>query len=305
MVEDATPKVAWVSYLSRNFVSMIQSMTGFGKAIGQFAGKKITVEIRSLNSKGLDLNARIASLFREKELDIRKIVGAALNRGKVDINIYAEVTGIESASSINMELAKAYLEQLTVLEREAATKGDLIAAVMRMPDVMSSGKTEMSDEEWMFLKGLLHEAIAALLEFRTQEGASIAVDYEERLASIEDAMKGIEPHEGARLDAVRERLMKGLEGVEVDSNRFEQEVVFYIEKLDINEEKVRLANHIKYFRETMQKENTGKKLGFIAQEIGREINTVGSKSNYAPMQQYVVQMKDELEKIKEQIGNTL
>ena len=305
MVEDATPKVAWVSYLSRNFVSMIQSMTGFGKAIGQFAGKKITVEIRSLNSKGLDLNARIASLFREKELDIRKIVGAALNRGKVDINIYAEVTGIESASSINMELAKAYLEQLTVLEREAATKGDLIAAVMRMPDVMSSGKTEMSDEEWIFLKGLLHEAIAALLEFRTQEGASIAVDYEERLASIEDAMKGIEPHEGARLDAVRERLMKGLEGVEVDSNRFEQEVVFYIEKLDINEEKVRLANHIKYFRETMQKENTGKKLGFIAQEIGREINTVGSKSNYAPMQQYVVQMKDELEKIKEQIGNTL
>jgi uncharacterized protein (TIGR00255 family) len=284
---------------------MIQSMTGFGKAIGQFSGKKITVEIRSLNSKGLDLNARIASLFREKELDIRKIVGAALNRGKVDINIYAEVTGIESASSINMELAKAYLEQLTVLEREAATKGDLIAAVMRMPDVMSSGKSEMSKEEWAFLKDLLHEAIAALVEFRTQEGASIAVDYEERLASIEDAMKGIEPHEGARLDAVRERLMKGLEGIEVDSNRFEQEVVFYIEKLDINEEKVRLANHIKYFRETMQKENTGKKLGFIAQEIGREINTVGSKSNYAPMQQYVVQMKDELEKIKEQIGNTL
>ena len=284
---------------------MIQSMTGFGKAIGQFAGKKITVEIRSLNSKWLDLNARIASLFREKELDIRKIVGAALNRGKVDINIYAEVTGIESASSINMELAKAYLEQLTVLEREAATKGDLIAAVMRMPDVMSSGKSEMSEEEWAFLKGLLHEAIAALVEFRTQEGASIAVDYEERLASIEDAMKGIEPHEGARLDAVRERLMKGLEGIEVDSNRFEQEVVFYIEKLDINEEKVRLANHIKYFRETMQKENTGKKLGFIAQEIGREINTVGSKSNYAPMQQYVVKMKDELEKIKEQIGNTL
>jgi uncharacterized protein (TIGR00255 family) len=284
---------------------MIQSMTGFGKAIGQFSGKKITVEIRSLNSKGLDLNARIASLFREKELDIRKIVGAALNRGKVDINIYAEVTGIESASSINMELAKAYLEQLTVLEREAATKGDLIAAVMRMPDVMSSGKSEMSKEEWAFLKDLLHEAIAALVEFRTQEGASIAVDYEERLASIEDAMKGIEPHEGARLDAVRERLMKGLEGIEVDSNRFEQEVVFYIEKLDINEEKVRLANHIKYFRETMQKENTGKKLGFITQEIGREINTVGSKSNYAPMQQYVVQMKDELEKIKEQIGNTL
>ena len=189
---------------------MIQSMTGFGKAIGQFAGKKITVEIRSLNSKGLDLNARIASLFREKELDIRKIVGAALNRGKVDINIYAEVTGIESASSINMELAKAYLEQLTVLEREAATKGDLIAAVMRMPDVMSSGKSEMSEEEWAFLKGLLHEAIAALVEFRTQEGASIAVDYEERLASIEDAMKGIEPHEGARLDAVRELLMNGL-----------------------------------------------------------------------------------------------
>jgi uncharacterized protein (TIGR00255 family) len=143
------------------------------------------------------------------------------------------------------------------------------------------------------------------VEFRIQEGDSIAVDYEERLASIEDAMKGIEPHESARLEAVRERLMKGLEGIEVDSNRFEQEVVFYIEKLDINEEKVRLANHIKYFRETMHGENTGKKLGFIAQEIGREINTLGSKSNYAPMQQYVVQMKDELEKIKEQIGNTL
>ena len=284
---------------------MIQSMTGFGKAIGQITGKKITVEIRSLNSKGLDLNARIASLFREKELDIRKIVGSALNRGKVDINIYAEVTGIESASSINMELAKAYLEQLTILEREAATKGDLIAAVMRMPDVMNSGKSEMSEEEWAFLKSLLEEAVKALLEFRTQEGASIAIDYEERLASIEAAMKGIEPHESARLDAVRERLMKGLEGVEVDSNRFEQEVVFYIEKLDINEEKVRLANHIKYFRETMEGTNTGKKLGFIAQELGREINTLGSNSNYAPMQQYVVQMKDELEKIKEQIGNTL
>lgn len=284
---------------------MMQSMTGFGKAIGQVSGKKITVEIRSLNSKGLDLNARVASIFREKELDLRKIVGAALKRGKIDINVYAEVTGIESAASINMDLAKAYLAQLTELEKVAGTSSDLVAAVMRMPDVMSSGREELNKEEWTYLQGLVAEALEKLVSFRLQEGASIATDYEERLVAIEEAMKGIEPHESARLDAVRERLNKGLEGVDVDSNRFEQEVIFYIEKLDINEEKVRLKNHIKYFRETMNEEGSGKKLGFIAQEIGREINTLGSKSNYAPMQQYVVQMKDELEKIKEQVGNTL
>lgn len=284
---------------------MMQSMTGFGKAIGQISGKKITVEIRSLNSKGLDLNARVASIFREKELDLRKTVGAALNRGKIDINVYAEVTGIESAATINMDLAKAYLAQLTELEKVAGTNSDLVAAVMRMPDVMSSGREELSKEEWSFLQGLVADALEKLKAFRLQEGASIAKDYEARLVAIEAAMKGIEPHESARLDAVRERLNKGLEGVDVDSNRYEQEVIFYIEKLDINEEKVRLENHIKYFRETMHEAGSGKKLGFIAQEIGREINTLGSKSNYAPMQQYVVQMKDELEKIKEQIGNTL
>ncbi|MDA8570528.1 YicC family protein [Schleiferiaceae bacterium] len=284
---------------------MIQSMTGFGKAIGQNSGKKITVEIRSLNSKGLDLNARIAPIFREKELTIRKLVGAALKRGKVDINIYAEVTGVESAAGINMELAKAYLEQLEVLSRETDTSGDLIAAVMRMPDVIGSSKNELSEEEWHFLKDLIVKALEKLERFRVQEGSSIAKDFEQRLIEIEKSMKEIEPHEQQRMLAVRERLLKGLEGVEIDSNRYEQEVIFYIEKLDINEEKVRLANHLKYFRETMNEENSGKKLGFIAQEMGREINTLGSKSNYAPMQQHVVQMKDELEKIKEQVGNTL
>lgn len=284
---------------------MIQSMTGFGKAIGQFAGKKITVEIRSLNSKGLDLNARVAPIYREKELSIRKIVGEALQRGKIDISIYAEIVGVEGAAQINMELAKAYLGQLTQLEREMGTQGDLIATVMRMPDVMGSQKEELDDEEWAYLQQLIGEAVDHLIEFRTQEGASIAVDFEERLQGIESAMNGVEPHEKARLDAVREKLMKGLEGIDVDSNRFEQEVIFYIEKLDINEERVRLTNHLKYFRETMQQPGSGKKLGFIAQEMGREINTLGSKSNYAPMQQHVVQMKDELEKIKEQIGNTL
>lgn len=284
---------------------MIQSMTGFGKAIGQTSGKKITVEIRSLNSKGLDLNARIAPIFREKELTIRKLVGGALKRGKVDINIYAEVTGVESAAGINMELAKAYLEQLEVLSRETDTSGDLIAAVMRMPDVIGSSKNELSEEEWHFLKDLIVKALEKLERFRVQEGSSIAKDFEQRLIEIEKSMKEIEPHEQQRMLAVRERLLKGLEGVEIDSNRYEQEVIFYIEKLDINEEKVRLANHLKYFRETMNEENSGKKLGFIAQEMGREINTLGSKSNYAPMQQHVVQMKDELEKIKEQVGNTL
>ena len=284
---------------------MIQSMTGFGKAIGQTSGKKVTVEIRSLNSKGLDLNARIAPIFREKELTIRKLVGGALKRGKVDINIYAEVTGVESAAGINMELAKAYLEQLEVLSRETDTSGDLIAAVMRMPDVIGSSKNELSEEEWHFLKELIVEALEKLERFRVQEGSSIANDFEQRLIEIEKSMKEIEPHEQQRMLAVRERLLKGLEGVEIDSNRYEQEVIFYIEKLDINEEKVRLANHLKYFRETMKEENSGKKLGFIAQEMGREINTLGSKSNYAPMQQHVVQMKDELEKIKEQVGNTL
>ena len=284
---------------------MIQSMTGFGKAIGQTSGKKITVEIRSLNSKGLDLNARIAPIFREKELTIRKLVGGALKRGKVDINIYAEVTGVESAAGINMELAKAYLEQLEVLSRETDTSGDLIAAVMRMPDVIGSSKNELSEEEWHFLKDLIVKALEKLERFRVQEGSSIANDFEQRLIEIEKSMKEIEPHEQQRMLTVRERLLKGLEGVEIDSNRYEQEVIFYIEKLDINEEKVRLANHLKYFRETMNEENSGKKLGFIAQEMGREINTLGSKSNYAPMQQHVVQMKDELEKIKEQVGNTL
>ena len=284
---------------------MIQSMTGFGKAIGQTSGKKVTVEIRSLNSKGLDLNARIAPIFREKELTIRKLVGGALKRGKVDINIYTEVTGVESAAGINMELAKAYLEQLEVLSRETDTSGDLIAAVMRMPDVIGSSKNELSEEEWHFLKELIVEALEKLERFRVQEGSSIANDFEQRLIEIEKSMKEIEPHEQQRMLAVRERLLKGLEGVEIDSNRYEQEVIFYIEKLDINEEKVRLANHLKYFRETMNEENSGKKLGFIAQEMGREINTLGSKSNYAPMQQHVVQMKDELEKIKEQVGNTL
>jgi uncharacterized protein (TIGR00255 family) len=280
-------------------------MTGFGKAIGQTSGKKITVEIRSLNSKGLDLNARIAPIFREKELTIRKLVGGALKRGKVDINIYAEVTGVESAAGINMELAKAYLEQLEVLSRETDTSGDLIAAVMRMPDVIGSSKNELNEEEWYFLKDLIVDALEKLERFRVQEGSSIAEDFELRLIEIEKSMKEIEPHEQQRLLAVRERLLKGLDGVEIDSNRYEQEVIFYIEKLDINEEKVRLANHVKYFRETMNEENSGKKLGFIAQEMGREINTLGSKSNYAPMQQHVVQMKDELEKIKEQVGNTL
>ena len=284
---------------------MIQSMTGFGKAIGQTSGKKVTVEIRSLNSKGLDLNARIAPIFREKELTIRKLVGSALKRGKVDIHIYAEVTGVESAAGINMELAKAYLEQLEVLSRETDTSGDLIAAVMRMPDVIGSSKNELSEEEWHFLKELIVEALEKLERFRVQEGSSIAEDFEERLIEIEKSMKEIEPHEQQRMLAIRERLLKGLEGVEIDSNRYEQEVIFYIEKLDINEEKVRLANHLNYFRETMNEENSGKKLGFIAQEMGREINTLGSKSNYAPMQQHVVQMKDELEKIKEQVGNTL
>ncbi len=284
---------------------MIQSMTGFGKAVGQVAGKKITVEIRGLNSKGLDLNARVAPIFREKELAIRKIVGEKVLRGKIDISIYAEVTGIESAAAINMDLAKSYLEQLTSLEREVGIKGDLIAAVMRMPDVLGSAKNELSDEEWEFLQSLLNEALDQFNEFRTQEGASIAKDFEERLDAIEAAMVGIEPHEKARLEAVREKLLKGLEGMEVDHNRYEQEVIFYIEKLDVNEEKVRLANHLKYFRETMNVAASGKKLGFIAQEMGREINTLGSKSNYAPMQQFVVEMKDELEKIKEQVGNTL
>ncbi len=280
-------------------------MTGFGKAVGQFSGKKVTVEVRSLNSKGLDLNARIASVFRERELDIRKMVGQSVQRGKVDINIYAEVVGAESASQINLPLAKAYLEQLVQLEREVGTKGDLISTVMRLPDVLVAPQNEMDEQDWEQLQGLIEEACAGLHEFRLQEGNSLAADFNERLDAIEEALQAIEPHEKDRLEAVRQKLLKGLEGFEADPQRFEQELIFYIEKLDINEERVRLANHIRYFRETMQGEQNGKKLGFIAQEMGREINTIGSKSNYTPMQQYVVQMKDELEKIKEQVGNTL
>lgn len=285
---------------------MIRSMTGFGKATGQIAGKKITVEIRTLNSKGLDLNARVAPLFRELELSVRKAVGQALKRGKIDIAVYSEVTGAEQSANINMALAQKYIEQLSNLERETGIKGgDLIATVMRMPDVLSNERQELTKEESAFLMDLVNQCVDGVNEFRLQEGKSIAQDFEDRLLSIEDAMKSIEPHLESRLAAVREKLLKGLDGIKVDDNRYEQEVIYYIEKLDINEEQVRLANHIAYFRETMDVENSGKKLGFIAQEMGREINTMGSKSNYAPLQQYVVQMKDELEKIKEQVGNTL
>ena len=222
----------------------------------------------------------------------------------MDINIYAEVTGVESAAGINMELAKAYLEQLEVLSRETDTSGDLIAAVMRMPDVIGVKKMSSVKRNGVF-KGFNCGSSRKTGAFSCTRGSSIAEDFELRLIEIEKSMKEIEPHEQQRLLAVRERLLKGLDGVEIDSNRYEQEVIFYIEKLDINEEKVRLANHLKYFRETMNEKNSGKKLGFIAQEIGREINTLGSKSNYAPIQQHVIQMKDEHQKIKEQVGNTL
>lgn len=286
-------------------------MTGYGKAVGMYENKKLTIEIKSLNSKQSDMNIRIPVLYKSKEMEIRKMVHNSLKRGKIELSMYVESSGDESNFEFNKELAKKYFNQLKDFAYDCNVDlGDIISTVMRMPEVMQNERQELSEEEWTVVNVLVQDAIKGLTEFRAQEGAKLKVDFEERIAIILELLKVVEANEAIRVDSIKARLQKALTenmGKEnYDSNRFEQELIFYIEKLDITEEKVRLRAHCDYFIENLNsKESNGKKLGFIIQEIGREINTIGSKANNADIQRSVVQMKDELEKIKEQMLNVL
>lgn len=292
---------------------MIQSMTGYGKSTATFGDKKINVEIKSLNSKALDLSTRIAPLYREKEMEIRTLITQSLERGKVDFSLWIEKEADTAASQINVELAKSYDKQLKALANALGytyPQADYMTVLLRMPDIMSKDETpELTEEEWETVHKVVEEAIAHLVEFRKQEGLALEKKFNEKLDNIERLLKSIEPYETERVAKIRDRITDALEkniGVDYDKNRLEQELIYYIEKLDINEEKQRLTNHLNYFRETMAGgHGQGKKLGFIAQEMGREINTTGSKSNQAEMQNIVVQMKDELEQIKEQVLNVM
>ncbi|MFT0713805.1 YicC/YloC family endoribonuclease [Flagellimonas lutimaris] len=285
---------------------MIQSMTGFGKHVVQLPSKKITIELKSLNSKNLDINARLPQFYREKELELRKMIANVLNRGKVDFSLYVEITGEETTAEVNKGVVKNYMEQLADI-----AKGDdikLLEMALRMPDTLKTDKDDIDEEEYKAIKEAMDEALSKIIEFRNEEGKVLEEDFVARLKNLNELLEAVKAMDPERLGTVRERLDKAVADlkVELDANRFEQELIYYLEKYDITEEKVRLANHLKYFETTLNSDDSnGKKLGFIAQEIGREINTIGSKANYAPMQQLVVQMKDELEKIKEQMLNVL
>ena len=290
---------------------MIQSMTGYGKTLVVYNGKKINVEIKSLNSKQLDLTTRIAPLYREKEMEMRQMIAEKLLRGKVDFSIWIEKDETTLAAPINTTLMQSYYTQLKdFADQNQLTGIDWIQALVRMPDVLTKTEVEVLDDaEWAVARQGVSEAIQHLVDFRIQEGAALEKKFAEKIDNLEQLMGSIEPYEKSRVEKIRSRIVEGLKQIpeaEYDKNRLEQELIYYIEKLDISEEKQRLANHLKYFRETMADQaGQGKKLGFIAQEMGREINTTGSKSNQAEMQNIVVKMKDELEQIKEQVLNAL
>ena len=290
---------------------MIQSMTGYGKTVVAYKGKKINVEIKSLNSKQLDLTTRIAPLYREKEMEIRQMIAEQLQRGKVEFAIWIEKDAATEGATVNTTLMDSYYRQLEGFAREHQLSDiDWMQTLVRMPDVLTKTEVEVLDEEeWLAARQGVREAVQHLVDFRTQEGAALEKKFAEKIDNIERLMLSIEPYEKARVEKIRSRIIDGLKqipGAEYDRNRLEQELIYYIEKLDISEEKQRLTNHLKYFRETMADQpGQGKKLGFIAQEMGREINTTGSKSNQAEMQNIVVMMKDELEQIKEQVLNAL
>jgi uncharacterized protein (TIGR00255 family) len=285
-------------------------MTGFGKATKEFAQRTVNVEIRSLNSKGMDLSFRLSSSYREYELELRSELTRSLERGKVDLSVYVESKHIETPVEVNSDLAKEYhkkIKQLAAELNEPAT--DVLHQVLKMPDVLKSERKEPDENEWKEIKGVINSAIESLNKFRAEEGKSIEKDFITRLSVIQDCLNKIIELDKERLKAIKERIKTNLNEVvgadKVDANRFEQELIYYIEKLDINEEKVRLKTHLDYFLTTMKEPSGGRKLNFIAQEIGREINTIGSKANHAEMQKLVVLMKDELEKIKEQTSNVL
>lgn len=285
---------------------MIQSMTGFGKSITQLPSKKVSIEIKSLNSKNLDVNARIPSQYREKELQLRNTISKSLIRGKVDFSLFVEITGEETTTSVNRGVVKNYMEQLKSIIK--ADETELLKMAVRMPDAVTTEREEIDESEFKAIENAVVEALEEINQFRTDEGEALEKDLKLRVNNIEALLREVLRIDPERVDAVKERLRKGVADLKenVDENRFEQELVYYIEKFDITEEKVRLENHLAYFDESINSpDSNGRKLGFISQEMGREINTIGSKSNYAPMQQLVVQMKDELEKIKEQLLNVL
>ncbi|MBR5847633.1 MAG: YicC family protein [Bacteroidaceae bacterium] len=291
---------------------MILSMTGYGKAVATYGNKKIYAEVKSLNSKAMDLSTRIAPLYREKEMEIRTLIAQQLERGKIDFSLWTEEESAVGATPINTSLVASYHAQIkSICESTGIPEPtDWFATLLRMPDVLSRTEVkELSDEEWSVAREVVTQAIAQLMDFRRQEGAALEKKFCEKLDNIATLLASIEPYEKERTEKIRERIVDGLQknlGMEYDKNRLEQELIFYIEKLDINEEKQRLTNHLSYFRQTMSEgHGQGKKLGFIAQEMGREINTTGSKSNHAEMQIIVVKMKDELEQIKEQVLNVM
>jgi len=285
---------------------MIQSMTGYGKSVLQLPTKKISIEIKSLNSKNLDLNARMPSIYREKELGVRKLIASKLVRGKVDFSLYMEMTSEETSTQLNKPVVKKYIEQLKAIVNGDET--ELLKMAVRMPDALNTEREEIDENEWLSIQKEIDAALTKIYNYRSEEGEALEKDFRDRVENIDDLLDQVIAIDPERIESVRERLRKGVSELKekVDENRFEQELVYYIEKFDITEEKVRLKNHLEYFVKSLNSDDSnGKKLGFIGQEMGREINTIGSKSNYAPMQKLVVQMKDELEKIKEQLLNVL
>ncbi len=300
-------------YICKKFSKMIQSMTGYGKAEAHFEGKKIRAEIKSLNSKSLDLAARLAPVYREKEMEVRQLIARRLERGKVDFNLWVEKDAVSQAVPLNAVAVAEYVQQLRALSAQndiPFPENNVWEVLVKLPDTTQSQSVEdLTDEEWQVARQVVENAIDALVDFRRQEGAALFSKFTEKVDNIAGLLEQIEPFEESRVGKIRQRLeerLAELKGVDYDKNRLEQELIYYIEKLDISEEKQRLANHLKYFTETMANgHGQGKKLGFIAQEMGREINTTGSKSNQAEMQNIVVRMKDELEQIKEQVLNVL
>ncbi len=291
---------------------MIQSMTGYGKATAEVGNRKVIVEIKSLNSKAMDISTKIIPAYRDKELDIRSRITAALERGKVDFALYIDAAAATGAQTINAAVFNNYLQQIESIAAQTDYKvpEDIITTVLRMPEVISSNQQdEVSDEEWTAVSKAVDSAIAALVEYRKAEGVALEKKFREKISNISALLKSVEPYEQERVAKIKERIrtaMQNTVGSNYDENRFEQEMIFYIEKLDISEEKQRLTNHLDYFIKTLEEgHGQGKKLGFIAQEMGREINTLGSKSNQAEMQNIVVRMKDELEQIKEQVLNAM
>jgi uncharacterized protein (TIGR00255 family) len=286
---------------------MIQSMTGFGKASLQLPTKKITVEVKSLNSKGLDLNVRMPSLYREMELGLRTLISTKLERGKIDFGIYIESTSEQTSTKVNVPVVKNYIAQLKEVYPEA-DETELMKMAVRMPDTLKTEREEIDENDWEQIQLIIEEALQNILTFRKDEGASLEKEFNLRIGNIRQYMDDALALDPERVQAIKDRLQTAISElqVNVDENRFEQELIYYLEKLDITEEKVRLTNHLDYFLETIDgTEANGRKLGFITQEMGREINTMGSKSNHAQMQKLVVMMKDELEKIKEQVLNVL